>query len=47
MADAERINHLEGARGQLDAKKLKPEYLEAEFETAIKSPVRVVGDALK
>ena len=47
MADAERINYLEEARKQPDAKKLKPEYLEAEFQTAIKSPVKVGGDAIE
>lgn len=47
MGDAERTNLLEEARREKDAKKLKPEYLEAEFATAIRSPVRVVGDAIE
>jgi hypothetical protein len=47
MGDAERTNLIEGARNELDAKKLKPEYLEAEFETAKKSSVSVSGDTIE
>jgi hypothetical protein len=49
MSDAERTNLLEDARDQQDAKEMKkqkPEQLEAEFQTAIKSPVKVVDDAI-
>jgi Domain of unknown function (DUF4157) len=47
MGDAERHNLLEDSRDQKDAKKLKPEEVEAEFQTAIKSPVKVAGDAIE
>ena len=46
MGDAERTNLLEQSRNEPNAKKLKPEQVEAEFQTAIKSPVTVSADAI-
>ncbi len=47
MGDAERTNLLEQSRNEPNAKKLKPEQVEAEFQTAIKSPVTVSPDAIE
>jgi hypothetical protein len=47
MGDAERTNLLQESGKEPDARKLKPEYLDAEFQTAIKSPVKVVKDAIE
>ncbi|MDQ6891914.1 MAG: DUF4157 domain-containing protein [Acidobacteriota bacterium] len=47
MGEAERTNLLEEAKDERDAKKLKPDSVEAEFQTAIKSPIKVVGGAIE
>jgi hypothetical protein len=47
MGDAERTNLLEESRKQNDAKKLKPEEVDAEVQTVLKSPVTVTKDAIE